>query len=52
MFGQAVKALRPIREFLVGFAVTGYIFLSIDITDEMKENSKYLNPHKHHDEHH
>eukprot|EP00049_Salpingoeca_infusionum_P027105 m.30475 g.30475 ORF g.30475 m.30475 type:complete len:54 (+) comp9282_c0_seq1:306-467(+) len=46
-----IKTVRPLREFVVGFAVTGYLIMSIPISDETKETSKYLNPHKAHGDH-
>eukprot|EP00056_Hartaetosiga_gracilis_P020514 m.19928 g.19928 ORF g.19928 m.19928 type:complete len:50 (+) comp8517_c0_seq1:112-261(+) len=48
MMQNIVKSLYPIRTFVAGFAVTGYIFLTLPITKEMKEESKYYHPEKHH----
>eukprot|EP00052_Salpingoeca_macrocollata_P035771 m.15776 g.15776 ORF g.15776 m.15776 type:complete len:54 (+) comp8625_c0_seq1:160-321(+) len=48
---KLVRVFGPIREFVVGFAVSGMVFYSIPISKETRANSKYYNGGDHHDEH-
>eukprot|EP00051_Salpingoeca_urceolata_P026433 m.477289 g.477289 ORF g.477289 m.477289 type:complete len:53 (+) comp20800_c0_seq1:3083-3241(+) len=48
-FDKIVRVFGPIRELVAGFAISGYIFYNIPISDEVRHNSKYYNPHANHD---
>ena len=45
------KVFMPIKELIVGFAVTGAIFYSIPVSAETRANSKYYNGSSHDDHH-
>eukprot|EP00050_Salpingoeca_kvevrii_P005967 m.286707 g.286707 ORF g.286707 m.286707 type:complete len:55 (-) comp11625_c0_seq1:66-230(-) len=49
---QIVRAFTPIRELVIGFAISGYLFYSIPVSRETRENSTYCNPKAAHNEHH
>eukprot|EP01134_Creolimax_fragrantissima_P005216 CFRG5216T1 len=40
-----ITVFAPIKHFVAGFVGVGAIWYSLPITEEMKAQSKYLNPH-------